>query len=127
MGNTNRRRPLSTTSILVLPLRAVAAAAAAAAAASLEIAATITTISVPKMRPHLAANRRVHNCGGFGSGQLALTIHCVAGRREPLVQRGDRRLRLAAAGSRVAAAEGELQVILRHGEEKRARFVVTNP
>ena len=72
MGNTNRRRPLSTTSILVLPLRAVAAAAAAAAA-SLEVAATITTISVPKMRPHLAANRRVTTAGGFGSRQLALS------------------------------------------------------
>ena len=51
MGNTNRRRLLSTTSILVLPLRAVAAAAA------MEDAATITIISVLKMRPESAANR----------------------------------------------------------------------
>ena len=38
---------------------------------------------------------------------------CVVGRRQPAVQGGDRRLRLAAARARVAAAEGELQVVCR--------------
>ena len=52
-------------------------------------------------------------CKKVSQIEIVEANRCVVGRRQPAVQGGDRRLRLAAARARVAAAERELQVVCR--------------